>query len=115
MMMTTTHPLAAGYLQRLRAATADLPLEERAELVSSIAEHIATSLAEIPDPQDSDVQAVLDRLGSPTAIAAEARRQSSGRPVAWARPGALEWGGVASATRSCRLSIRSTKRWAPLS
>ena len=94
-MMTTQHPLVAGYLHRLRAETADLPPEERDELVSSIAEHIATSLAEAPDPQEADIQAVLNRLGSPAAIAMEARRQSSGRPVTWAKPGALEWGGVA--------------------
>jgi hypothetical protein len=94
MMMTTHHPLVAGYLHRLQAETADLPAEERAELFSSISEHITSSLAEMTDPKDADIQAVLDRLGSPAAIAMEARRQSSGRPVAWARPGALEWGGV---------------------
>ncbi|GIH05651.1 hypothetical protein Rhe02_37180 [Rhizocola hellebori] len=93
--MTTHHPIVAEYLHRLHEETADLPVEERAELVSSIAEHITTALAEITDPQEADIQAVLDRLGPPAAIATEARRQSSGAPVTRTRPGALEWGGVA--------------------
>jgi uncharacterized membrane protein len=95
MMMTTHHPIVAEYLHRLHAQTADLPLDERAELMSSIAEHITTSLAEIADPQEADIRAVLDRLGLPATIAMEARRQSSGRQIIQAQPGALEWGGVA--------------------
>ncbi len=94
-MRTTQHPLVAEYLHRLRAQTADLPPEERDELVSSIAEHITASLGEIAAPSEADVRTVLDRLGPAAAIAAEARRQSSGRPVIQPRPGALEWGGVA--------------------
>ena len=94
-MRATQHPLVADYLHRLRAQTADLPPEERDELVSSITEHITTSLAEIPEPSDADVRTLLDRLGSPAAIAAEAQRQSSSGPVTRPRPGALEWGGVA--------------------
>jgi uncharacterized membrane protein len=105
MMTTMNDPLVAEYLGRLRAATADLPPGEREELVSSIAEHIAGSLAEADPPGEAAVRTILDRLGDPAAIAAEARGQSGGTSPARApypmphkapaRPGLLEWGGVA--------------------
>jgi uncharacterized membrane protein len=98
-MMTVTDRLVSDYLGHLRAATADLPPAEREELVASIAEHITTSLADLDEPGEADVRTILDRLGDPRAIAAEARGQSGGpypAPVPPPeRPGALEWVGVA--------------------
>lgn len=102
-MMTMNDQLVVDYLANLRAATVDLPPGEREELVSNIAEHITTSLAEIAEPTESDVRTILDRLGDPASIAAEARGQSA--PPSWATagstaaparpaPGVLEWGGV---------------------
>jgi uncharacterized membrane protein len=110
-MMTINDPIALAYLSRLRAATADLPPDEREELVSSIAEHIATSLAEADEPGEAAVRTILDRLGDPATIAAEARGQLVGQrrpfapmpyppvvtgapPAPADRPGALEWTGV---------------------
>ncbi len=104
----THDQVIADYLAALRAATFDLPAQERDELVGSIAEHIATAMSEVVRPSDADVRQILDRLGSPAAIAAEARGHSSApvgsgvllaAPPAAAppvpRPGPLEWGGVA--------------------
>ncbi len=101
-MLSTQHPLVAAYLHRLRLSTAGLPPQEQAELISSIAEHIATALGEIGEidkaggagVDEAQVRLVLRRLGEPEAIAAEASGQSAG-PATVPRPGALEWGGVA--------------------
>ena len=105
MNMTAIDRLVSGYLESLRAATADLPWAEREELMTSIAEHIAASIGELDQPNEASVRTILDRLGDPAVIAAEARGQSS-EPVpatasapssvgSAAGPGALEWGGVA--------------------
>src|SRR5262245_24522039 len=101
---TAIDQLVADYLERLRGATADLPAAEREELVESIAEHIATSMQELDPPNEAAVRTILDRLGDPAVIAAEARGQSSqpaatpaplAQPADATRPGWLEWGGVA--------------------
>jgi uncharacterized membrane protein len=99
--MKTHDVLVTEYLQHLRTAAGDLPPDVREELVSNIAEHIATSLAELDNPSESDVRDLLDRLGEPASIAADARvlsdnatsanGQTSARP---SKPGFLEWGGI---------------------
>ena len=94
MSWTTTDRLVSDYLESVRAATADLPAAERDELVGNIAEHITTSIAELDPPTEAAVRTILDRLGDPAVIAAEARGQSS-HPTPRPTPGWLEWGGVA--------------------
>ena len=63
------------YLDRLDKELADLPGDRRRELVDEIRGHIAEALSSIPDPTEADVRNVLDRLGDPTDIAAEARER----------------------------------------
>ena len=59
----------------------DLPARRRHEIVAEVEEHIAESLAEIPDPTDADIRNVLDRVGEPEDIAAEARERFGASPA----------------------------------
>jgi hypothetical protein len=96
MSRTTIDRLVSDYLDTVRAATQDLPAGERDELVANIAEHIATSMEELDEPNEAAVRTILEKLGDPAVIAAEARKQSN--PAARdsaPKPGWLEWGGVA--------------------
>ena len=121
--MISNEQLVAQYLDRLRAAAADLPPDEREELVSSISEHISTSLADMDAPSEADIRNLLDRLGDPAAIAADARAQftSSDTPATPElpapelptpgppAPGPLEWGGVVMlGVGSCLLPVIGT-------
>ena len=62
--------IVEDYLRRLDAAAAGLPAERRAELVADIREHIDAALHAQGD--EVDARNVLERLGPPEQIAAEA-------------------------------------------
>jgi uncharacterized membrane protein len=64
--------LVDDYLRRLEAAAADLPHERRVELVTEIEEHIQAALREGDVGNETAVRNVLERLGPPDEIAAEA-------------------------------------------
>jgi hypothetical protein len=83
MTASTQHPLAADWLERLRRASAALPASEQADLLSDIEAHLAESIP--PDATEAQVRTVLDRLGDPDEIVAEA----VGPPVT--RRGSHEW------------------------
>src|SRR4051812_7259607 len=72
--MTTMRrdPLVDDYLRRLEAAAADLPHGRRGELVAEIQEHIEAALREGGAGDEVAVRNVLERLGPPEEIAAEA-------------------------------------------
>ncbi len=70
-----TRQTVEDYLDRLDRELADLPDDRRRELIGEIRGHIAEALASIPDPSEADVRNVLDRLGEPAEIAAEASNQ----------------------------------------
>jgi uncharacterized membrane protein len=76
--MTSLHPLAAGYLDRLDRAARHLPRSERRELVEEIRAH----LTEATDPgmSDAEVLTVLDRLGETEDIVA-AERADTAQPA----------------------------------
>jgi nitrate reductase NapE component len=78
MNQTRGDALVAEYLDRVRAAAAGLDPGRREELIQDLREHIATARAELTTETEADVRAILDRLGDPTAIAAEA---AVGEPV----------------------------------
>lgn len=71
--MTTIDRLVRDYLQTVERAAADLPDARRRELVGDLGEHIAAERAALDDPTEADIRAILDRLGDPTTLAAEAR------------------------------------------
>jgi len=73
-MTETLPPLVEDYLRRLRRSLRDLPRGRR-EIVDEIREHVREALVVIPSPTESDVRNVLDRIGEPYEIAADARER----------------------------------------
>ena len=72
--MTETHSLVSGYLNRLDRALRDVPTARRKEIVVEIREHIdeaAGGTAE--NASEAEVRTILDQLGDPETIAADAR------------------------------------------
>ena len=82
-MMTTRHPLATAWLDRVAALTSDLPPATRAELLADLGDHLDEALAEVDD--GSRVEEVLARLGDPADVAAAARE--AGGPMPPTPPG----------------------------
>jgi uncharacterized membrane protein len=60
------------YIHELAIALSALPADEREDVIAGIREHIDDSLLAVSDPTPADVQRVLDELGDPLAIAADA-------------------------------------------
>ncbi|MEJ3744074.1 hypothetical protein WEI85_12355 [Actinomycetes bacterium KLBMP 9797] len=71
MKKTTADRLVGQYLRRLRIELRDLPADRRREIVSQFQEHIAENRLE--NDREEDVRAMLDRLGDPAVLGAEAR------------------------------------------
>ncbi len=67
--MTSTS-LVDRYLAEVRAATRTLPKAQQGSIVSDIESHIEQALS--PNANEAEIRTVLDRLGSPQSIAAEA-------------------------------------------
>ena len=65
--------LIRRYLNAVEHAFAGQPEDRRRELLSDLNNHIAAERAALDPPTEAAVRAILDRLGDPTALAAEAR------------------------------------------
>jgi uncharacterized membrane protein len=85
------HPLARDYLKRLKRAAAILPRSRRAELIGEIEAHLVEALPAAAS--DTEVLNVLERLGEPEQIVAEAAsglgqtsEPSAGKSESWAIP-----------------------------
>jgi hypothetical protein len=76
-MTTEADALILRYLQELEAELHDLPANRRQELLDEVGEHIAAARAELDPETEAGVRTLLERLGDPADIAAEAR----GRPA----------------------------------
>jgi len=89
--MTATHAdsLIEGYLARLRAAAADLTPGVRDELAGDVRAHIAEARSREAEETDATILNILDRLGEPDELAAEARQVS--RPPCPAHTGQGPW------------------------
>ena len=72
--------LVRDYLKRLNDELAGLPPARRRELVDEIEGHIAEASAALPDESESEIRGLLDRIGEPAEIAAEARERFGVRP-----------------------------------
>jgi uncharacterized membrane protein len=72
-MSTRADELISEYLDRLEEELADFPSARRRELVQEISEHIAEARAALESESEADVRNLLDRMGDPADIAAEAR------------------------------------------
>jgi hypothetical protein len=87
--MTATHAnqIIDGYLKRLDGELSTLPAGRRKELTGQIAEHIAQARSELTDETDADLLTILDHLGEPDEIAAEAHSRLE---ISTAKPGPIE-------------------------
>jgi uncharacterized membrane protein len=79
-MTTAADRLVDDYLQRLDAELGDLPRARRRELVGEIAEHIAEARSVLPREGEAEIRTLLDQVGDPADIAAEARERLDVRP-----------------------------------
>jgi hypothetical protein len=84
--MTAPHAdqIINGYLARLEAALAPLPLTRRDELLEDVRGHIAEARSALTDETDAELLTMVDRLGDPSEVAAE----ELGRPAV--APSALD-------------------------
>ena len=90
-MTTTADQLVDDYLKRLRRELAGLPRERRRELEQEISEHIAEARATLSAQNEAEIRTLLDRIGDPADIAAEARERFG---VAPRKTGAVEIGAL---------------------
>ncbi len=65
--------LVADYMTRLDSALRGLPPSRRQQLVADIRQHVADSRAEMPSESEAAIRDLLDRVGLPEDIAAEAQ------------------------------------------
>jgi len=72
-MTQTTDELIRDYLDDLDAELAELPRAARREVVAEISAHIDELRSETRSEGEADVRELLDRVGDPADIAAEAR------------------------------------------
>ena len=86
-MSSTADQLIDKYMKHLRIELADLPRTRQRELEQEIAEHIAAARAELPNESEAEIRNMLERIGDPEEIAAEARDRAG---VQRRRSGALE-------------------------
>src|SRR5213078_2937027 len=89
--MSSSDRLVSDYLERLESGLAGIPRAGRREVLDEIEAHIQESLAELDSEDEVGVRNVLDRLGEPAEIAADAReRFGVKRPkTTWREIGAL--------------------------
>jgi uncharacterized membrane protein len=90
-MSASTDRLVSDYLDTLDAELVGLPRVGRREVLDEIEGHIRESLAEVDPDDEAGARNVLDRIGEPSEIAAEARdRFGIKRPeTTWREIGAL--------------------------
>jgi uncharacterized membrane protein len=81
--------LVDRYLKDLDAELQGLPASQRQEILDEVGEHVAAARAAMGADTEAGVRAVLERLGDPADIAAEARERF-GLPAEPARP-ATPW------------------------
>ena len=88
-MVTSADNIVGRYLGRLEHELRSVPAARRSEVMQEIAGHIAAAREELAAETDADVLNILDRVGDPIEIAADARdrfgvqeRRSNWREVA---------------------------------
>jgi hypothetical protein len=96
-MSTTPDKLAERYLKHLDVELDDLPRDRRREIVDEISGHIAEARGGLEHETESDVRNILEGLGDPAEIAAEARERFEVSPPPAPRksePGWVEVGAL---------------------
>jgi hypothetical protein len=79
--MASVDELIRDYLRDVYGQLRDLPVQRRREIVDELAEHIAEVRAAGQVSSEVDARNLLDRLGTPGEIAAEARDRFGIKPV----------------------------------
>lgn len=75
-MNSAARPLVTRYLKDLERALRDLPRPRRREIVEEIREHIdEAATSQSSEPSEVELRAILDQVGDPESIAAEARER----------------------------------------
>lgn len=69
----TFDQLVSDYLDTVENASTGLPADRRRELLSDLRAHIEAERAALASPTEAAVRDILDRLGDPESLAAEAR------------------------------------------
>jgi hypothetical protein len=90
--MTAPHAdqLIDGYLARLRVAATDLPASVRDELNDDMRAHIVEARAREAEETDASILNILDRLGEPAVVVADARERLGLRTPGSSRTGLVE-------------------------
>jgi hypothetical protein len=74
-MTTEADTLVLRYLQELESQLGDLPANRRQELLDEVQAHIAAARTDLDPETEAGVRTMLERLGDPADIAAEARER----------------------------------------
>jgi uncharacterized membrane protein len=74
-MNSQANKLVETYLKRLNSELRDLPRARRRELVEEIAEHISEARSDLEVEDEAAIRTLLDRIGAPEDIAADARER----------------------------------------
>jgi hypothetical protein len=74
-MSSQADKLVEDYLKRLNRELRDLPRARRRELVDEIAEHISEGRADLEVEDEATIRTLLERLGTPEDIAADAHER----------------------------------------
>jgi uncharacterized membrane protein len=87
-MTTKVDTLVDRYLTDLEAQLRGLPADRRREILDEVAEHITAARATLDAETEAAIRTVLERLGDPADIAAEARERfgvsaEPARPTPW--------------------------------
>jgi uncharacterized membrane protein len=90
-MSTTPNKLVERYLKHLDVELDDLPRDRRSEIVEEIAGHIAEARGALEHETKADVRNILEGLGDPAEIAAEARERFEVPPQAARAPYKPGW------------------------
>lgn len=64
--------LVNHYMQQLKGALRDLPAARRQQILEDIAEHIQTARLHLEDEDETAIRQILEQLGDPESIRAEA-------------------------------------------
>ena len=79
-MTTTADTLVDHYLRDLEAELRDLPAPRQREILAEVGEHITAARAAQDTQSEAAIRTVLERLGDPADIAAEARERFGVQP-----------------------------------
>ena len=82
--MSEPEAIVRDYFARLKRALAPLPGSRRNQLLDDLREHVTMARADVADESETSVREILDHLGTPEEIAAEALA-GTGRWDGWTR------------------------------